>query len=571
MIRAYYVEVWKSVPTSDPYHFMAWASGISASSHLKFPGSEDRAYGQYPSGYPMFLVLLSSATGASFLSLTEFLPILVGPLCVLPVFLGFRSITRDDLSLLAGTAIVVFSLAFIKYTSVSIPNMLGLFLFAFAFWISVGDRGSSKRYIAILVMVTLAVAKIHYLSLVCIGIVLAVVLSRKILIRVSGKEFDPRRLAFILIVAGVAGVLAWTAAYKLMLRLYGIDITMQPPPRLSIVLKLAGYPLVFGLIQTLALPLGIVALAKIYYDRTFKHRPTKISDPMLLFILWLVFFIFSSGFLNVEYYPFRFNCFLMIPLGLIALLGILLLEGYFQGWRITRPLAHLTLPAVIFIALLQPLAVSLIPVGGGETFLPWRQEYGQSEMPAIGRWIQENTLCTAQPAGRPDNLTRKQMIMADWVRSRAMRAFGSEDVHIHWWFFQGWYDLEQKPFEYRSLDVYAGSIEKALKILGGLNLRKVMVSTGEHYYYYKYLYVSDWIADVAKREFGLLADSSKLDEYNGSYVYLYRRLDPQQDKVLPRKEAHDIVAGYKRYALKPFDKLYSAPGVAVYYYTPLRG
>ena len=570
MIRLYYVALWRNVPTSDPYHFIGWASGIGESSHLKFPGSEDTAYGQYPNGYPMILHMISSTTGNPLLPLTMFLPAFVGSLCIFPVYLVFRRMTRDPISCLTGTAIVTFSFAFIKYTCVSLPNMLGLYLFAFAVWLAFKAGRSSKRILAILVLTIPVAAKIHYLSLVCIGVLIAIIVSRKVMISASGTEFDPRRLAFLLIVALVAGVLAWTAAYRIMWELYGINITMQPPPRLSIVLKLAGYPLVFGLIQTIALPLGLISLARIYYNANFKGEiKSALLDPLLLFALWLVFFIFALGFLHVEYYPFRFNCYLMIPFGMISLLGILLVRDFLLSRTSTALLGSIVLPVTIFLALLQPLVISVVPLSGGEPFLPWKQEYGQTEIPVMESWIPDNLLSTIEYE-YSSVMPRHQIIMADWVRSRTLKAFGSRDVHLHWWFFQGWMDLEGQPFPFRSLDVYSGDIDKALYILGRLNLRYASGSTGGWVYYYKYIYASDWIAKIMRNDFGVEADFSKFESYNGSSVYRYDLFSDigKNDQVLPKSQSK-IDPLYTNYPLKPFDKLYSCPGVRIYYYSPL--
>ncbi len=570
-LRAYYTDLWGDVPTSDPYHFVGWANGIESTSHLTFPGSEDGAYGQYPDGYPMILHMLASTTGASVLILTKYLPVLLGALCVFPVYLAFRRLTDNPLYCAVGSASVVFSLAFIKYTSVSIPNLPGLYLFALGVWAALGAGWRSKRLILILVMLLIAVAEIHYLSLVCVGVLLALVVSRRVIITATGgANFDPRRLAFLLIVALVAGVVAWTAAYRVMRSVYGIDITMQPPPRLSIVLKPLGYPLIFGIAQTLALPVGLFGLARAYYADNFGRGQRKaLMDPLLLLSIWLVFFIFAVGFMKVEYYPFRFNTFLMIPLGMISLLGVLLIKDYLGKMRYTAFLASIALPAFVFLAAIQPIVVSRVPVSGGEPFLPWKQEYGQTEMTVLSSWMQDNTLLTT--VNRSTGLPRRQMIMADWVRSRAMKAFGSEDVHLHWWFFQGWSDLDGKPFVLRSLDVYGGDIEKALQILGRLNLRLATGSTGEWVYYYKYIYASDWIADIMEADFGLVADFSKFDTYNGSMLYRLENDDyaGDLDQVLLRKDAGRPTWVQSDFLLRPLDRLYNCPGVSVYYFNPL--
>jgi hypothetical protein len=570
MLRLYYVQTWGNVPTSDPYHFVAWANGIDSSGHLDFPGSEDRAYGQYPDGYPMMLLVLSKVSGVPLVSLTKYLPILAGALCVLPTYLIFGRVIRSPIARAVGTSMVVFSLAFIKYTSVSIPNMVGLCLFALGMWLALGAGQSSKRLLVLTLVLIAAVAKIHYLSLVCLGVVVAIVVARKVMIATSGAgtQIDYRRILFLLLVAGVAGAVAWTAAYRIMLGVYGIDITLQPPPRLSQVLKIVGYPLIFGVLSTVALPLGIVSLAKAYFDLNFGKRPTRIRvDSVLLLSIWLVLFVFALGFLQVEYYPFRFNCYLMIPLGIISLLGILLVRDVLGARASVRLISNLILPATLLLVVLQPLVVSKISLSAGEPFLPWEQEYGESEMPVLKDWIRENTLSIEVNRSDGDALPRQQMIMADWVRSRAMRAFGVENVHLHWWFFQGWYDRERRPFAWRSLDVYGGNITDSLGILGRLNMRQATESTGEYYFYYKYLYTSDAIARVTQKDFGVETDIGKFDSYRGNLSYYYDRWTTTgaEDEIAPGGQKGGV-----EYPIRPFDKLYSGEGVSVYYFTPLK-
>ncbi|MBU7004452.1 MAG: hypothetical protein HXS50_02710, partial [Theionarchaea archaeon] len=558
MVRLYYVNLWQRVPTSDPYHFAGWANGIASSSHLDFPGSDDSAYGQYPDGYPMYLHIISSTTGIDTITLTEWIPLIIGSLCVLPVYLVFGNITKNHLAIATGCAIVVFSFAFLKYSTVSIPNMLGLYLFAFAFWLSIQAGIDRKRFVAILILTTPVLVKIHYLSLVCVGVVVAIVLSRRMMIAASGGlgTIDMRKLAFLLLVALVAGVVLWTAAYRIMLGVYGIDITRQPPPRLSQSLRFVGYPLVFGLLQTISLPIGFIALAGFYYHGSFRRNGRKLTmDPVLLFIVWLVFFVFALGFLQVEYYPFRFNCFLMLPFGMISLLGLLFVKDLLKSRSSTAVLGSLVLPTAIVLALLQPLVVSIIPVGG-EPFLPWKQEYGEAENLAMSTWMQESLLSI-----REDQLKefpRHQMIMADWVRSRALRAYGSEDVHLHWWYFQGWYDLEREPFAFRSLDAYGGDIDKALEILGRLNIRHAYGGTGKWVYYYKYIYTSGWLAEIMWDDFGVVADFEKFDIYNGSKAYRYYPTDfwGDEDEVVSRDEPKSLTTHWD-YPVKPFDKLYA--------------
>ena len=564
------MNTWGHIPTSDPYHFITWANGINGSSHLEFPGSQDQAYGQYPNGFPMLLQMLSTTTGLSTFTLTQYLHILLGSLCVLPVYLIMRNVATKPSHQAAGTAIAVFAFAFIKYTSVSIPNLVGLFLFAFVMWLALQATWTTKRLVAIVAVTVPAIAKIHYLSLVCVGILLAIIALRKVMLLLIdvGPTFNPRKLLFLLIAALVAGVFAWTAAYRVMNSVYGIDITSQPPPRISIVLKVIGYPVVFGFLQTLSLPLGIIGIAiyyrKVHFGRGERSLPV---DPLLLFSLWMVFFILSVGFLNVEYYPFRFNCFLMIPFGMLCLIGILYFRDILRSRAGLKTLAPLVLPVTVVLVVLQPLVISVVPVSEGEPLLPWKQEYGQTEISVLGGWMQEELLSVLEETNT--GIPRQQIIMADWVRSRALAALGSDDIHLHWWFFQGWVDSERKPYELRSLDVYSGDIIDALKILGRLNLRNAYGSTGEWVYYYKYIYTSDWIAQVMSDDFGEDADFGKFDEYNGSLFYSYGGKDPygEADSVLPRTSGR---IGTNEYPVRPFDKLYSCPGVDIYYFTPLK-
>jgi hypothetical protein len=519
----------------------------------------------------MYLHMISSTTGIDTITLTEWIPLIIGSLCVLPVFLVFRNITKNTLAIATGCAIVVFSFAFLKYSTVSIPNMLGLYLFVFAFWLSIKVGIDKKRFIAILVITIPILVKIHYLSLVCVGVVVAIVLSRKMMIAALGGmgSIDMRKLAFLLLVALVAGVVLWTAAYRIMLGVYGIDITRQPPPRLSQSLRIVGYPLVFGLLQTISLPIGFIALAGFYYHGNFRQNGRKLSmDPVLLFMVWLVFFVFSLGFLQVEYYPFRFNCFLMLPFGMISLLGLLFVRDYLGSRNATAVLGSLVLPTAIILALLQPLVVSIVPVGG-EPFLPWKQEYGEAETFAMSHWMQDNTLSIVED--KQTEFPRHQMVMADWVRSRALRAFGSEDVHLHWWYFQGWSDLERKPFAFRSLDAYGGDIDDALEILGRLNIRHAYGGTERWVYYYKYILTSSWLAEIMWNDFGVVADFEKFGLYNGSKVYRYYPNDfwGDMDEVVSRDEPKSQITHWD-YPIRPLDKLYSCEDVEVFFSTPLR-
>ncbi len=567
--RLYFLTTWDQIPTSDPYHFIGWTSGVDQSSHLDFPGSEDRAYGQYPDGYPILLQFLSTTGDISLVPLSKFLPVIVGSMCTLPVFLVFRKLTRRSLYQLAGTVMVVFSLAFLKYTSVSIPNMMGLYLFCLAAWIALRLDRQGKRMLAMLGFLVLAVSRIHYLSLVCIGVLLAIVISRKLMVRASGQEFDPRRMAFILIVALVAGILAWTAAYRVMYMLYGIDITSQPPARLSLVLSFLGYPLIFGVLQILFVPLGLIHLAKDYISRHFTSEDGNLNlDPVLILALFLVFLLFASGFLKVEYYPFRFNCFLILPLVMVSILGLLLARGLLMDSPL-RAFAWMVIPLTVLMVIIQPLAASIIPFDDGEPFLPWEQEYGETEMPALRSWMEEKLLCTEfNRSGGPESksLPRREMVMADWVRSRALNAFGFDSVHIHWWFFQGWYDLQREPFRYRSLDIYAGNSSQALDRLAGLYLRKATGSTGDWYYHYKYIYTSKWLGEVMVNDFGLQPNFTKFDNYDGSLLYDWRRSSSQGDRVIAESER----ALGAPYMLPPFDRLYSSPGVGIYLFPDLK-
>jgi hypothetical protein len=208
-------------------------------------------------------------------------------------------------------------------------------------------------------------------------------------------------------------------------------------------------------------------------------------------------------------------------------------------------------------------------MGGDEPFLPWKQEYGETELVAMSSFLQDEILCTTEV--RTSGLPRRQMVMADWVRSRAMKAYGSDFVHLHWWFFQGYSDLEGKPFAFRSLDIYAGEIGKSLEILGRLNLRLASGSTGEWVYYYKYLVTSDWISEIIKDDFGREADSEKFRAYNGHLLYRHDQNDIQgdDDRVLIREEAGKPGLGQLDYVLRPLDKLYACPGVELFYFTPL--
>jgi len=576
-VRLYFVDRWKDLPTSDSYFFVAWASGISRSAHLNFPGSEDSAYGDYPSGYAMFMEMMSSASGIPILSLAKLLPLIIGSLCILPVYLAFRRITPDPVYCAVGTGLVAFSFTFIKYTSVSIPNMAGLYFFPLVVWIALGRAWASKRMLVILAMTVAAVSRIHYLSLVCIGVLLAIVASRALMLRASGKELDVRRIAFLLIVALVAGVLAWTAAYRIMWSIYGIDITAQPPARLSQATRLQGYPLIFGLVQTVALPIGLLALASIYHASNFRREAESTVDALLLFVTWFAFLVFASGFFRVEYYPFRFNSFLMLPMGMICVLGLRYVEPVIRKRPTTSRLASLVLPVALVLAALQPVAQSLVPMNQGEDLLPWTQEYGRTEIPAMG-WCQANLLL-----GVDDG--RRQILLADWVRSRALRALGFEKVHLHWWFFQGVNILTGEPNPFSGLEIYSANITEALLLLGRLNLRSAQGL--EEAYYYKYIYASDWMAELIRWEFKKEADLQKFYEYDGRYAY-FAVDDPDLDYVTNRSY---VPTGYSRkagpggeiirylfpdvllgaygprilvYRLRPFDRVYSTGGVAAY-------
>jgi hypothetical protein len=515
----------------------------------------------------MLLQMLSTATGLSTLTLTKYLHILLGSLCVLPVYLIMRNVATKPSHVAAGTVIAVLAFAFIKYTSVSIPNLVGLFLFAFVMWLALRASWTTKRLVAVVAVTIPAVAKIHYLSLVCVGILLAIIALRKVMLVLIevGPDFNPRKLLFLLIAALVAGVFAWTAAYRVMNSVYGIDITSQPPPRISIVLKVIGYPVVFGLLQTLSLPLGIIGIAAYYRRVHFGGEGKNLPmDPLLLFSLWMVFFILSVGFLNVEYYPFRFNCFLMIPFGMVSLIGILYFRDLLRPRAKLRTLAQLVLPATVVLVVLQPLVISVVPVSEGKPLLPWTQEYGQTEIAVLGGWMQDELLSVLEEPKSALEDPHRQIIMADWVRSRALAAFGSGDIQLHWWFFQGWVDSERRPYELRSLDVYSGDITGALEILGRLNLGKAYGSTNEWFYYYKYIYTSDWIAQIMSDDFGEKADFEKFDEYNGSLFYRHSSTYPYGEvgSFLPRTG--------NQYSIRPFDKLLSCPGVGIYYFTPLK-
>jgi len=439
--------------------------------------------------------------------------------------------------------------------------------------------------LVVLAMTIGAVARIHYLSLVCIGVLLAIVASRTLMLRASGKQLDVRRIAFLLIVALVAGVLAWTAAYRIMLSIYGIDITAQPPARLSQATRLQGYPLIFGLVQTIALPIGLAALASIYHASNFRGKTESTMDALLLFITWFAFLVFASGFFRVEYYPFRFNSFLMLPMGMICVLGLRYVEHIMGKRSATTRLAGLVLPAALVIAALQPVAQSLVPIDQGEHLLPWRQEYGRLEIPAM-KWCQANLLPGVDDGVSLD-LPRRQILMADWVRSRALRALGFEKVHLHWWFFQGVNILTGEPNPFSGLEIYSANITKALLLLGRLNLRSTKGL--EQAFYFKYVYASDWMAELIRREFKREADFRKFDTYDGRYAY-FATYNPELDYVTNKSY---VPTGYSRkagpwgeiirylqpsnlvdtdllvYRLRPFDKVYSTPGVAVYDRVPL--
>ncbi len=591
--RLYLLSEWGEIPTSDPYFFVAWASGITRTSHLEFPGSEDNAYGDYPDGYPMLLVLLSSTTGASLLDLSTFLPVLLGALCLLPIYLVFRGFVRDRLYCIGGTCVVIFSFTFLKYTSVSIPNLIGLYFFGLSLFICLGSRWKSKRTL-VLALAIPALAKLHYLSLVCVGVAIGIVLSRRIMLRASGAEFDPRRIAFLLIVILIGGVVAWTAAYRLMRQIYGIDITAQPPPRLSQATKLYAYPLIFGLVQTLALPVGLLASAWTYYGVNFRARRRRtITDPVLLVSIWFAFFAFAAGFFKVEYYPFRFNSFLMLPFGMISTIGLLHVAGFLSGRGLER-WERLLVPVVIVATFAQPLVLSRIPMGEGSVLLPWRQEYDEGEKLAM-EWSQDSLLPVVDGQSiRPLSkypVSRDQMLMADWVRSRAFRAKGFDNVHLHWWFFQGVDDRTGQPYLFRSMDIYTGNITHALLLLGRLNVRSSPGLFGDHAYYYKYIYASDAIAELIEREFKRKADLEKFDQYDGSCAYFASLDDAQDDKVMAREyvpEGYQKAGGSRRdliynlypiqfgmadmaaLRLKPFDRIYSAGGVRIYYRAPIR-
>ena len=579
-IRLYFVHRWKDLPTSDSYFFVAWASGIAGSAHLDFPGSEDSAYGDYPSGYAMLTEMMSSASGIPILSLAKLLPLIIGSLCTLPVYLALRRITPHPVYCAAGTGLVVFSFTFIKYTSVSIPNMVGLYFFPLVAWIALGRAWTSKRMLAVLVMTVAAVSRIHYLSLVCIGVLLAIVASRSLMLRASGRELDVRRIAFLLIVALVAGVLAWTAAYRIMLSIYGIDITTQPPARLSQATRPQGYPLIFGLVQTVALPFGLYALASLYHVSNFRGKAETTMDALLLFVTWLTFQVFASGFFRVEYYPFRFNSFLMLPMAMISVLGLRYLEHLIRRRSAVSRLAGLMVPVALVLAALQPVTQSFLPMDQGESLLPWTQEYGRVEIPAM-EWCQANLLLSLDDGrlggtGNTSDGLRQRILLADWVRSRALRALGFEKVHLHWWFFQGVNILTGEPNPFSGLEIYSANISEALLLLGRLNLRSVQGL--EEAYYYKYIYTSDWMAELIRWEFKKEADFQKFDEYDGRYAY-FAMDDPELDYVTNRSylpPGHTRKAGpggevvrflspdILLYRLRPFDKVYSTTGVALY-------
>lgn len=565
MVRLYFVLTWDQIPTSDPYHFVGWASAIGQAGRLDFPGSETRAFGQYPNGYPMLLQMLSATSGLSLIVLTKYLPLIMGSISVFPAYLFFgRFLKRVEIRI-AATAMVVFSLAFLKYSSVSIPNMLGLFLFCLVAYLGLLADTERKRLTLVMVLAVLAVSRIHYLSFVAVGVALAIVLSRKLMVKASGSEFNPRRIAFLLILALVGGIAAWTAAYQVMLTLYGIDITQQPPPRLSIALSPAGYPLVFGVIQTLAVPLGLVWLFKRYYESHFREDKRELEfDPVLVFSLWIVFLVFASGFLKVEYYPFRFNCYLILPFALLSVLGLMLMRDSLDRLSYLSGYSWVVIPGAVTLVVIQPLAVSVVPIKNGEGFLPWKQEYGSTEIPALRYWMENTLLCVSENASGP-KLPRREMIMADWVRSRALYAFGSDDVHIHWWFFQGWLDLAGRPFKFRSLDIYAGDINQSLSRLGRLYLGMATDGTGESYYYYNYIYASDWISEVMRADFDRGANFSKFDTYDGSLQYLESRANREEDMIVPRQKTYDS-RYYAAHPLPPFDRIYTAPGVRIYHF-----
>jgi len=585
VVRLYFAQRWNGLPTSDAYFFVAWASGIAHSSHLDFPGSDDPAYGDYPNGYAMFTYMLSSTSGLPILALAGLLPMIIGSLCTLPVYLALRRVCPEPAYAAVGTALVAFSFTFIKYTSVSIPNMLGLYFFPLVAWVALKPSLRSKKLLLVLAMSVAAVARLHYLSLVCVGVLLAIVTSRRLMLRASGEELDVRRVAFLLIVALVAGVLAWTAGYRIMLSIYGIDITAQPPARLSQATRLQGYPVIFGLVQTAALPIGLLGLASAYYASNFRRKTRSRMDALLLFVAWFAFLVFASGFFRVEYYPFRFNSFLMLPMGMISAVGLRHLEEAMAKRSTTRKVARLVLPGALLVAALQPVAQSFVIKDQGENLLPWRQEYGPLEVPAM-EWCEANLLPGVDDF-RPQDGLRRQMLMADWVRSRALRALGFRRVHLHWWFFQGVNVLTGEPNPFSGLEIYSANITKAMLLLGRLNLRS---TTGlEEAYYYKYIYASDRMADLIRREFKRQPDFEKFDTYDGRYAY-FATSNPEMDFVANRSyvpTGYTVKRGpwgeitrYLRpgaipqtdmlvYRLRPFDKIYGVSGVAVYDRVPL--
>jgi len=309
---------------------------------------------------------------------------------------------------------------------------------------------------------------------------------------------------------------------------YKIDITRQPPPRLSQATRLIGYPLIFGGVQTLLLPLGILFLAIAYYRANFKgEKDTLGVEPVLLFSLWFVFLVFASGFFNVEYYPFRFNCFLMIPFGSISLLGAVLVADHL---RKLRRAGSVVVPFLVLLALASLSQVSLqsyATLSRPQPLLPWEQEYGREEIHGSLPWIVENIVPSIDYAQQFD---RREMLMTDWVRSRALRAIGFSDVHLHWWFFQG-YDVQRgRPYPLRSLDIYTSDITHALLILGKLNLRSTSGTAGEEAYYYKYIYTSDSISRLIAEHFNMEPNVSKFDRYDGSLWYI-SGADPEDDRV----------------------------------------
>jgi hypothetical protein len=472
--------------------------------------------------------------------------------------------------------------------------MVGLYLFALALWLALGSKRAPKRNLAIIALSVLAVARIHYLTFVCVGVLLAIVVSRRAMIRISGSEFDPRRLIFILIVAMLAGFLAWTGADWVMQQFYDIDLTMQPPARLSQATSLAAYPLIFGVIQTLLLPVGLLAMASIYYRSHFKGEGGEFGlDPLLLFVVWLTFLAFSAGFFQVEYYPFRFNSFLMLPFGVISLVGLLHARKFVTNRRLFRTVGVVSLPLVVLLVVMQPVAQSLVALDQGDRLLPWKQEYGGTEVPAL-QWVRENLLAGRDLAtGGAFDYGRTQMLMADWVRSRTLRALGYENAHLHWWFFQGVNVMTGEPYPFRNLNIYAGNITQALLLLGRLNTRSGIGGSGDEAYYHKYIYASDSIAQLTQREFGTDSDMEKFDGYDGRYTYHLVWDYYEMDSVEPVSKTYDparyrytrgprggemigyyeplrLLDSYIRvYRLRPMDRVYSGGEVRIYYRTPL--